>query len=253
MQPLKKIRSILSKMLDDMEIEPSLLFSKNAINTLNYIFSVGDNYYYIFNATMDEIEFVSPEMQTMLGYHYSDYSISYLNKKIHPDDIAIYNDFEETASKFLSTLPKNKLQKYKVRYDFRLKKKDNTYIRVLHQAVNIEIGNNGEMIRVLGVHTDITHLKKDGKPVLSFIGLDGEPSYIDVKIKTKFAEANDLLTKREKEILFHLVNGKSSAEIASILFLSKNTIDTHRRNMIRKTGTKKNTELIAFAIRSGLI
>lgn len=45
----------------------------------------------------------------------------------------------------------------------------------------------------------------------------------------------------------------SSAEIVAELFLSKNTVDTHRSNMIRKIGVKRNVELISMAIKNGLL
>ena len=53
------------------------------------------------------------------------------------------------------------------------------------------------------------------------------------------------LTEREVEILKLLMQNKSSKEIAELLFLSKHTVDTHRRNILEKTGKKSTTELIS--------
>lgn len=58
----------------------------------------------------------------------------------------------------------------------------------------------------------------------------------------------DQLSAREKEILKYLVEGKTSQEISKILYLSKNTIDTHRRNILEKTGLKSTYELIRYYI-----
>lgn len=44
----------------------------------------------------------------------------------------------------------------------------------------------------------------------------------------------DGLSKREKEVQRWVLEGKTSAEIAEILFISKNTVDTHRRNIRKK-------------------
>ncbi len=54
----------------------------------------------------------------------------------------------------------------------------------------------------------------------------------------------DILTPRESEILKLLVEGASSKEIASSLFLSVNTVDNHRRNMLKKTGAVDTSALI---------
>ena len=56
----------------------------------------------------------------------------------------------------------------------------------------------------------------------------------------------DCLSSREKEIIQYLVEGKTSQEISETLSLSKNTIDTHRRNILEKTGLKSTTELIRY-------
>ena len=53
------------------------------------------------------------------------------------------------------------------------------------------------------------------------------------------------LTDREIEIVNYLLEGKSSAEIAEKLFLSKHTVDTHRRNIIEKMRLKSTNELLS--------
>ena len=54
------------------------------------------------------------------------------------------------------------------------------------------------------------------------------------------------LSSREKEIVEHLVEGNTSKEISKTLNLSKNTVDTHRRNILKKTGLNTSNELIRY-------
>ncbi len=56
------------------------------------------------------------------------------------------------------------------------------------------------------------------------------------------------LSNREKEILQLIANGKTSKEIAQELFIAKTTVDTHRKNMIRKLNLNGGNELIKYAI-----
>ena len=63
------------------------------------------------------------------------------------------------------------------------------------------------------------------------------------KNNSKFLE----LTKREKEVIQHWVNGLSSAAIAEKLFVSFSTIEQHRKNIKRKLGIKSLPELVKFA------
>ena len=57
-----------------------------------------------------------------------------------------------------------------------------------------------------------------------------------------------ILSKREKEILQLIANGSTSKEIAETLFIAKTTVDTHRKNMIRKLNLSGGNELIKYTI-----
>ncbi|MDH6252435.1 DNA-binding NarL/FixJ family response regulator [Chryseobacterium sp. H1D6B] len=61
------------------------------------------------------------------------------------------------------------------------------------------------------------------------------------------------LTKREKQILKLLAEGKTSVIIAEELCLSSLTVDTHRKNLLQKFQAKNSTELITLAIQQDLI
>jgi DNA-binding CsgD family transcriptional regulator len=57
------------------------------------------------------------------------------------------------------------------------------------------------------------------------------------------------LTKREKEIISLIAEGKSTKEIADTLFLSELTIKTHRKNISKKLGTKGVGDLVSTSMR----
>ena len=60
------------------------------------------------------------------------------------------------------------------------------------------------------------------------------------------------LSKQEKEIIKCIVEGKTRKEIATLLFITKNTVDTHRKNIGRKLEIKNNSSLIKFANENNL-
>jgi len=57
-----------------------------------------------------------------------------------------------------------------------------------------------------------------------------------------------LLTKREMEILKLIALGLESKEIAQELFISKHTVDTHRKNIYRKTELKTPWDIVLFTL-----
>src|SRR5690606_25591226 len=56
------------------------------------------------------------------------------------------------------------------------------------------------------------------------------------------------LSKRELEILSLIAEGYTNGEMAGKTFTSKRTVETHRKNLIEKTGTKNSASLVKFAI-----
>ena len=54
----------------------------------------------------------------------------------------------------------------------------------------------------------------------------------------------DIITTREKEILEFIVSGKTSEEIAEMLYISKITVNNHRQNMLNRLGVKDTTALV---------
>ncbi len=61
------------------------------------------------------------------------------------------------------------------------------------------------------------------------------------------------LTKREKQILSLVALGKESAEIAGMLFISRHTVEQHRKNIARKVEHRNFAELIRFALAFDLV
>jgi len=61
----------------------------------------------------------------------------------------------------------------------------------------------------------------------------------------------ELLTTREREILKLIAEGKSSKEIAGLLYISSRTVQHHRANIMRKLNFKKTADLVKYAIQKG--
>jgi len=60
------------------------------------------------------------------------------------------------------------------------------------------------------------------------------------------------LSPREREVLQLLAEGQSSPEIGKRLFVATTTVETHRRNIMRKLGIHSVADLTKYAIREGL-
>lgn len=61
------------------------------------------------------------------------------------------------------------------------------------------------------------------------------------------------LTKREKEIMALIAEGLTNNQIAAKLFISIDTVDSHRKNLYTKLGVKNTAMLIRFALENHLL
>ena len=66
-------------------------------------------------------------------------------------------------------------------------------------------------------------------------------------------QIDEILSRRELEVLRLICKEYSNAEIADKLFLSVSTVETHRKNLIAKLGVNNTVGLVKFALRNNLI
>lgn len=66
-------------------------------------------------------------------------------------------------------------------------------------------------------------------------------------------DSYDLLTDREKEILQLLAEGKSNKDVAILLDLSTNTVETHRTRIMQKLDLHSAAEIVLYAVRKRII
>ncbi|MGE5808394.1 MAG: LuxR C-terminal-related transcriptional regulator, partial [Nitrospirota bacterium] len=61
------------------------------------------------------------------------------------------------------------------------------------------------------------------------------------------------LSTREREVLKLIAEGKSSREVAEILYISARTVDHHRANIMNKLMLRKTADIVKYAIRKGYV
>jgi len=110
-------------------------------------------------------------------------------------------------------------------------------------------GADGYLLKNVG-KTELTEaIKKvfNGQTVLS------EEVAKIVKISRTKLEATPILTKREVEVLKLVAEGLTNQQIGEKLFISIDTVDSHRKNLHTKLGVNNTALLVRFALENGLI
>lgn len=229
----------------------------NIIEQVAKLFSAGSFYYYIMNFETLKMEYVDSRIQSVLGVYPKDWSLDKVLELVHPEDLKqMYRKEARAVDFILNKIPTEDILRYKVVYVIRLRHADGSYKTILQQSKTLSVSEDGKVQHVLGIHTDVSYLNMPVDHKISFIG-DNRPSYYaistDENLTPEPFDYHDLFTPREKEILQKIANGKTFGEIATILNLSPHTINTHKKNILRKTDCRNTTELIARCVRDGII
>jgi DNA-binding CsgD family transcriptional regulator len=173
-----------------------------------------------------------------------------LYRIMHPDDVPSVIDTLYRGNEFLLAQRGADKKDYKIIYDFRLKSRTGEYVRFLQQLVPLEVDGKGNVWLMLMINDTIpdrdgesgTHRRLVNMKTGKLFVFDDE----DTVQRTN-------LTKREIEILGLLAKGMASKKIADELFLSVNTVNNHRRNILEKTSAENTAEALAYTRSLGLI
>ena len=193
-----------------------------------------ESYYFILNSEISEIEYVSKSVTDVLGYLPEEFTVDNLFSSVHPEDKEYCRTCDSIQRS--SSLYFNEQLRYSYQYTYRIKAKDGSYSTIQQSYTTIEADEDGYILRTLVLHEVIPSYEERAED--DFKILD--------KSKNKFITSvnNYKLSEREWEIVGLIHKGYKSYEIADRLFLSKSTIDTHRKNILRKTNASSLFELI---------
>ncbi|HQO32207.1 MAG TPA: response regulator transcription factor [Chitinophagales bacterium] len=117
----------------------------------------------------------------------------------------------------------------------------------------LDVGISGYVLKNAGNQELIDAIRKVAQGKMYFSDDVTEEMVKNKHAKPEKKEDQPTLTDRELEILQLIVQELSNAEIADKLYISERTVETHRKNMIRKFNTKTIVGLIKYALDNKLI
>jgi DNA-binding CsgD family transcriptional regulator len=103
------------------------------------------------------------------------------------------------------------------------------------------------------VDHDIEHLIKKTDQYWGRISFNNGEFVTTFSSKEKTLKKQDIFSLRELEVLKLLMKGNESKQIGEKLFISSNTVDNHRKNMIRKLDARDTTALVQLTKQLGIL
>jgi DNA-binding CsgD family transcriptional regulator len=178
--------------------------------------------------------------------HYHKDHLKLLDSKIFPDRLQSLNEIDPEDHK-----------DYVFTYNFSFKNRKGTYRNLLQRNIFVKSDSNGKPLLSAGMVINIENYHKANPVIQTIEKMTYGPSLNEPEVTFKKAyflnEEDQTFSKREKEILLWMADGKTSKDIARILFISEDTVIVHRKNMMLKSGSTNVAALIAFAFRHGII
>jgi len=198
------------------------------------------------------------------GYHYiigldpdvirNTPEIADIDSRMHPNDQLEMTIAGMHFLKIAFALPAGQKKLCKLVAEYRIRNRQNDYIRVVEQFQAIELDKKGNVWLAL-CFMDISPNQELNEPfrckAMNFS--TGEMMDWETEKKTINASNEDTLSPRESEILSLIASGMMSKEIADKLFISVHTVNTHRQRILEKLGADNSREAIIYAQKLGLI
>jgi DNA-binding CsgD family transcriptional regulator len=198
--------------------------------------------------------YYSPKYAAMLGWdaEKAKSDVNYTNSLIHPDDLPkLYRAALYYISLGFALPDRTKSKEYKAIFDYRVRGKKGSYVRIIEQQIPLEFDKSGNVWLAMSM----MDLLPDHDVDCPFRGRlknqrTGELYYFPPE-EDSVREINSL-TNREKEILQLIARGLISKEIADKLYISVNTVNTHRQRIIEKLNVSNTYEAIRYAHERGI-
>ena len=100
---------------------------------------------------------------------------------------------------------------------------------------------------------NIQEYKKDSHIDFAISHINTDTNKTEVLYEEQYLPeiSNTMLSEREAQVLSLICVGMTSVQIADKLCISQHTVNTHRKNILRKTFSKTTADLAIFALTSG--
>lgn len=245
----QQIDEIYSQIFESFD-KPNLKTHIEKLIELDFYLPYSSTFFCITDTQKLEFKYISKNMRSSLGYDNEalmEGGMKFFWSKIHPEDVDNWlealNSLMEYTTKEIPVESRNQMN---YTWNYRLKNSKGVYVNIIQNTTPLGFDSNMKPIIGLAHYTIVS-------PDISFPQtasaklLNSEGEY-ETKYYNNFSQKllNDGITNRERDIIRLLVLNNSSKQIAEKLFISSKTVDTHRRNILKKLNISSTGELIGI-------
>ncbi len=212
-------------------------------------------YCYSVDYRTGRFRYVSPGISRLLGYDAQKWQFSGPKtafQYVHPEDQSCLQSICREITRELSGHPVGQRAALSFAFTCRVKDASGQYVHLNHQLSFPRFTASGLPLTDFTVVSDISALHTPHPCMLHVRRVtNGKTETLRTRVFT-CAEAVKF-SRREIEVLELVAQGCSSQEVGKRLFISYNTVCTHRKNLMKKAEVKGTVDLLRFARVRGFI
>jgi DNA-binding CsgD family transcriptional regulator len=209
-----------------------------------------NQFFYIGDMIKVQILFTSKRSQQMLGIEPENLNPYHFFEASHPDDIQRQKLGRTQLFKMAHLLFTEKKGEWLLSTELRLRNPVGGYTNLLYQFYLFYTSIPFDSVFLFKLHTPIEKDWKIKDTIHYYSGNDlSNFRYPDKQLLS----VRPIFTEREFEIIRLIHNGLDTDQISEELFLSKHTVQTHRKNILTKGGRTRVSDIIYDLVKTGLL
>jgi DNA-binding CsgD family transcriptional regulator len=245
-QQIKNIYKDIFKSYDKAHLEKHI----EKIIELDSYLPYSSTFFCITNTQDLSFEYISKNLTACLGLDVNELKTHGMRNfwsRMHSDDVEQWlKALNELMNFTLAEIDINDRKRMSYTWNYRLKNQNGDYVNVIQNTTPLEFDSDGKPIIGLAHYTIMDNKIKF--PITATAKYLNKKNEYETKYFNNFSQkllANEI-SNRERDIVRLLVLNYSSKDIAEKLNISSNTVDTHRRNILKKLNISSTGELIGM-------
>ena len=226
--------------------------------TIDELLPESASFFYVVETPAHKYHFMGKQQVNVSGYSNEEFierGVELFLQNVHLEEVEIVlNQIYPAYTTLIVNSSAEDRKKIQFQYHYRFRRKDGEHVNLMEQLYLLEVDQVGLPALVLG--NVITLGSNDVLPIRASAKLITDSGFSEtIFSKTYQSISNDIskVTDRELDILRNLATGKTSKQIGDELYISPHTVDTHRRNLLKKLDCRSVVELAQIAYKNGLL
>lgn len=217
---------------------------------LDFYYPYNSTFFCITNTVNQNFEYVSKNFTACTGLSRDEMvkgGMNYFWSLFHPEDITLWlNCLRDLMIFTMNELDDEQRKRMSYTWNYRIKNGKGKYTSIIQNTTPLQFDSQNKPVVGLAHYTVLNEdLEMDICACAKYLNENNEYETLFYK-NVSCQNLLGVITKRERDVIRLLLIQKTSSEIAERLHISAHTVNTHRKNILKKLNLSSTTELMIY-------